>query len=333
MRLNLKPIVIPERALFDQASKRRIISSHPKRGDIEESYQNRMKGYKGEKSIDYYLEMLPGDKFDFIHDLRLQRSDSDKFFQIDTLLLSTSVIMPLEVKNWAANLHFEKNLNQVIRTFPDNNKGKRVQNPLLQVRDQAFVLKNWLDNHNLGNIPIEYLFVNSNNNSIITTDLGNEQILQRVCTSETLIDKIHQISRNQKQVSIKKTYLRKIEDDLLAAHTPQKLDIQQIYGISPEEIITGVHCPKCFSIPMTYNNGKWFCHQCSYLSKTAFLPTLSDYFLLIKPTITNQEFRHFFHIPTVRIANHILKSLNIPFTGMNKGRIYYKPEKIFTPDA
>lgn len=332
LRLILKPCEIPDRALFDLAVKRRTISSHPKRGAVEESYQKQMTGHRGVKSIEYYLEKLPTESFEIIHDLRLKCINSDKFFQIDTLLLSTTVIIPIEVKNWAGDLHFEKKLNQVIRTFPDQSKGKRVQNPVLQVRDQAVELKMWLDAHDLGNIPIEYLFVNSNNQSVITTDYGNEQILQNVSTSEALTDKIYHINRKHKQANVKRSYLKKVSDALIDAHTPQTLDIQQIYKISPAEIITGVHCPKCFSIPMTYRKGKWCCHQCDYRSKTAFLPTLNDYFILYKPTITNQEFRQFFHLPSTSLANKHLKYANLPFTGSKKGRIYHKPEKIFPSD-
>lgn len=330
--MNLKPCEIPERAIFDLAVKRRTVSTHPKRGEVEASYQNRMKGYRGEKSLDYYLEMLPMDKYDIIHDLRLQRPNSDKFFQIDTLLLSTMVIMPLESKNQIGNLHFEKDLSQALLTFPDSNRQKRVQNPILQVRNQAIQLKNWLDEHNMGNIPIEYLFVNSNKESIVTTDKGNEHIFKRVSTSEGLIDKIHTISLNQPQANIKKSYLEKVENLLLSAHTPQELDLQRIYGIGSNEIVPGVHCPKCVAIPMMYQYGKWICLLCNYQSKTAFLPTLNDYFMLVKPTITNQEFCYFFNISNPRIAYRILHSLNLPSNGTKKGRIYYKPEKNFPFD-
>lgn len=58
MQLDMKPLVIPERALFDQAAMRRTISSHPNRGEMAESCQRQMKGYRGQKAIEYYLEML-----------------------------------------------------------------------------------------------------------------------------------------------------------------------------------------------------------------------------------------------------------------------------------
>ncbi|MCQ6279911.1 nuclease-related domain-containing protein [Bacillus sp. EB600] len=329
----LKPCLPPERALLDLALKRRIENFHPKRSVIEEDYHHRMTGYRGEKSIDYYLEKLPKDKYDIIHDLRLPCTEEDKFFQIDTLVLSTSLILPLEVKNWAGDLHFDKHLNQVLRTFPNQTKKKRVQNPILQVHEQAHQLKNWLAHHNLGNVPVEYLFVNSNDKTIITTDPGNEKIFQRVCTNETLIDKIHLLTQTQKPANPKKSNLKKLGEALLAAHTPPVFTIQKLYNISPYEILTGVYCPKCLSLPMVYNKGTWYCSQCSHQSKTAHIETLNDYFLLIKPSITNAEFRQFLHISSARSTNRILKSLNLPYTGTNKGRIYYKPEKIFTPDA
>jgi hypothetical protein len=53
----------------------------------------------------------------------------------------------------------------------------------------------WLKQQGFGDLPIEYLFANSNDKSIITTSPGNELILQKVCTSETLNDKINLIGQ------------------------------------------------------------------------------------------------------------------------------------------
>jgi ribosomal protein L37AE/L43A len=328
MRVNLNDLKIPERVLIDEAYKRRIKRFHPKRSEIEEDYHRRMTGYRGEKEISYFLDKLDPDQFDIIHGLRLPCPNSDNFFQIDKLVLST-LILPLniEVKNWKCDIHFDKNIDQVIKIYPDKNKRERTQNPILQAREQAQQLGMWLAQNGFGNFPIEYLFANSNEKSIITADPGYEHIFKKVCTGEILIDKINQMAPLPN--SLTKSSLKNIEDALLAAHTPPKYNIQKMYNIFPKEIIPGVHCPKCDLLPMQYKNGIWTCLYCHYQSKTAFLPTINDYFLLIKPTITNAELRWFLQISSPDIATHILQSLNLPHIGSKKGRIYFKPEKNF----
>jgi len=51
-----------------EALLRRIPSDHPKRVLIENEYSKRMAGYKGEKSLDYYLSFL-GEDYYIFHDL------------------------------------------------------------------------------------------------------------------------------------------------------------------------------------------------------------------------------------------------------------------------
>jgi hypothetical protein len=244
---------------MDEALKRRIDLFHPKQNEIEEDYHNRMTGYRGEKKISYFLDKLAPDQFDIIHGLRLPCPNSDNFFQIDKLVLSTSILpLNIEVKNWKCDIHFDKHLDQVIKIYPDKNKRERTQNPVLQAREQAKQLGMWLDQQGFGNFPVEYLFANSNEKSIMTADPGYEHIFKKVCTGEILIDKINRIAPLPN--SLTKSSLKKIEDALLAAHTPPKYNIQKIYNISSKEIRPGVHCPKCNLLAMIYKKyGIWVC--------------------------------------------------------------------------
>jgi ribosomal protein L37AE/L43A len=325
-----KPLKIPKRVEIDQALKRRTEPFHPKRSEIEEDYQIRMNGYRGEKEISYFLDKLDPEQFDIINDLRLPCPYSDDFFQIDKLVLSTNILpLNIEVKNWKCDIHFDKHLDQVVKIYP--NKRERAQNPVLQAREQARQLVLWLAQQGFGQFPIEYFFANSNRKSLITANPRNEKILKYVCTCENMIDKINRIAPLPNPLT--KSSLRIIEDALLAAHTPKVYDIQKMYNISPTEILPGVHCPRCHLLAMLYNKyGVWECPHCHYQSKMAFIPSLNDYFLLIKPTITNAELRSFLNISSPDTANYILKSLGLPHTGSTRGRIYFKPEKNFPFD-
>lgn len=120
--------------------------------------------------------------------------------------------------------------------------------------------------------------------------------------------------------------LRKIARLLLAHHTPENPDILQYFDISPKEISTGVQCPykECEFIGMERRYGTWCCPKCGARSKDAHIQAISDYFLLIKPSITNAELCDFLHI-NPRIAYKIFTSMNLPFTGKFRDRVYHKP--------
>jgi len=318
---------IPERVLIDWALlTRRLRKDHPARAVISDDFQSRVSGYRGEKSLDYYLKKLPDSQFDVIHQLRLK--NGEYYFQMDEVLISPVGLFNLEVKNYSWDLHFDEKFDQFFRIPPNKVKRVRSQNPVIQAREQAIQLKHWLIQHQLPILPIEYLFVNANNKSIITADSKNQQILERVTNSETLIDKISQFMKLHEEKNIEKSTLKNIEKLLLTSHIPQDFNIEKMYKITPHEIIPGVHCPQCFSIPMYYKRGIWYCSHCNYHSKTAFVDTVYDYFLLMKPTITNSELREFLHISSGDIALELLRSMNLQCTGVKKGRVYYRPKQI-----
>ena len=69
--------------------------------------------------------------------------------------------------------------------------------------------------------------------------------------------------------------------------------------------------------------GKWLCGSCSFISRDAHFTALRDYALLIKPTITNRELRTFLHVESEYVATRLLNSLNVPYTGSTKDRVYH----------
>ena len=177
-------------------------------------------------------------------------------------------------------------------------------------------------------LPIEHFFVNSNPKTIISSDPGSEHLLHRACNNEILLDKVSQAGKPHRKTVTEQSSLIKLGQAIIAAYIPPQYSIQKEYQISIEEILPGVHCPICFSIPMLYARGTWHCSNCKHQSKRAHIDTINDNFLLIKPTITNSELRHFLDIPNIYIANEILKSLELPYIGNNsRGRVYMQPQQ------
>jgi hypothetical protein len=319
MLLIVKKRTIPIEIPKHKALLGRIHSNHPRIPEIEKNYKNKMAGYNGEKSLDFYLSLLSDSKYYIFHGLRLLYKNY--YFQIDTLILCAQFALILEVKNIAGKLYFDKDFHQMTRTR--NDMKERYKNPVAQARLQAFKLKKWLQKHHYVDLPIQYLFVNSNERAIL---ISNSKSMNRnICNSEFLNDKIEQIENYYNIDKLDAKDLRKIKRLLLTSHIPANPDILQTYKISPKEILTGVRCPYCDYLAMKYKRGKWECPNCKEKSNSAHIQAIQDYFLLIKPSITNSELRCFLHIESPKIAHKILTSMDLPYTGKFKDRVYYQP--------
>lgn len=324
MHLFAKEFSFPKIYFLLKALKSRLEQSHVVWPMVATEFASMEKGIQGEKSLLYYLEMLSDSKYYIFHDLRLKYKN--KYFQIDYLILGTAFALVLEVKKYNGDLHFDKDFNQMI-VIKKNSKKKR-KNPVLQARMQARKLKCWIEENNFPEIPILYLFVNANEETEIQTVPGNEQMTRYIVNSEGLLDKIDQIDHFYKMDGLDTKTLRKLCKLFLSSHTPEDPDILKEFHLSPKDLIKGVQCPHCESYPMKYIYGIWHCSNCSHKSKTAHIPAVEDYFLLIKPSITNSELRKFLNLTSSKAAHKILNSMDLCYSGTLKTRVYY-PKNFF----
>ncbi|MEK5444453.1 nuclease-related domain-containing protein [Fredinandcohnia sp. FSL W7-1320] len=153
------PIII----LILEALLQRIPQDHPKRPQIQVELVKRKKGYRGELSLNYYLELIDTPEFLILHDIRL--TDGKSFFQIDTLIITPYFYLILEIKNITGTLYFEDDSNQMIRTL--NNEEEGMHNPILQSLRHSRQFKNWLTQRKLPLLPIEHLVIISDPKTII----------------------------------------------------------------------------------------------------------------------------------------------------------------------
>lgn len=297
---------------------RRLSPFHERRAEIKENHSYRVAGYKGELYLDKVLTKLPKDEFEIINDIRLPNGEGG-FFQIDSLLITKHVDIVIEVKNMSGALVFEK--VQFMRE--KNNEKDRFQNPVLQAKNHALDLRNWMKRHQLPVLPIEYFFVNSNDKTIVRADPGMEYFLERVYTCENINFRIMELTDIYRKAKIKRRSLQFIWESLIAEHTPDLKNMLQYYHISPSEILTGVVCPNCSQIPMNYKYGNWYCPKCQFQSPDAHRHAIHDFFLLVKPQITNAEFRQFLHLTSANTAYKMMTALKLPHSGTCKNRIYF----------
>lgn len=318
--LVIKPLTIPPSILVAEALLRRLPKNHPKYTLIGSDLAKRWAGYHGEKSIQYPLSFL---KDDFLIFYGLRLPHGDYHFQIDTLILSPFFVLLLEIKHISGTLFFDHSFDQLVQTY--NEKERSLPNPILQGKRHHAQFKSWLKENKLPILPIEHLAVSTNQYSVLKADPRNTLVFKHICTSEKLTEKIEEMANKYQEPKILPKEVKKISRTLLKSHTPFWPDLLKTYGISKEELTTGILCPNCRTSKMRCIHGFWLCPSCGQRGKDAHIQSLADYFLLFRPSINNSQFRIFSGISNVKSASSFLRRSGLPSAGTTKSRTYFPP--------
>lgn len=232
---------IPVKILKLKALLRRLPRQHPKRRLAEEELAKSLAGYHGEKSIDYYLSFLPREYL-ILHDLRLLDSEK-RYFQLDTLILSPKFFIILEVKNISGTLIFDETFHQLIRQTSEKEEG--FPDPILQVKRQQAQLQIWLSQHKLPQVPIIKFIVISNPATVI-----KQGPVDIVIQAASLPHKLKGVEEKYRKEKMEPKALRRLSTFLIKQHQTADPDILEKLGILKQDLLTGVHCPRCEELSM-----------------------------------------------------------------------------------
>ncbi|MFI8687515.1 nuclease-related domain-containing protein [Rossellomorea sp. NPDC077527] len=294
---------------------------HPKRSLIEQDLKKRKAGYQGEKTVDFHLSFLSDKQYLIFNDLRLPIAPTS--FQMDSVLVTPYYILPIEIKNISGTLTIDPEFNQLTKEFNGAETG--YPDPIAQATRQKLFLQKWFHNNKLLCPPVEFLVVFSNPSTILRMSPGQKRIspYDRMIHAQNIV---REISKFNTLYTREVVNLKKIKRLFLNQHRVNYSSILPTYQLTESDLIKGVLCEICREI-MVRKTRIWFCPHCLHLSKTAHLQAIEDYFLLIKPTITNGELRKFLQLFSTRTATLILQSLNLQKTGNTKGTLYMKNRK------
>jgi len=312
------PLVIPK----CEALLRRLPDQHPKRPQIEEQLAKSLKGYNGEKSIDYFLSELLSNKYYIFYGLRLPKNKTN-YAQIDVLILTKFYILIIEVKNISGEIKIDTELNQMIRKI--NDKIEVYNDPFLQLERHKKTISTMLQSQNYLSLPIETLLLISDPSTYIEFTKPSKELIRKTVRSTNLVSKIESIDEKYRLERLSIKDMNKLSRSFIKKHTPLNPDVLSMFQIDKNEIQKGVHCPKCSFLPIhkKKNRNKWYCPKCNGEYQDAHLATLRDYALLISQSITNQECRDFLQITSSDGAYRILQSLNLEQAGEKKTRRYH----------
>ncbi|MGC4376588.1 nuclease-related domain-containing protein [Fictibacillus sp. Mic-4] len=302
-----------------EALLRRLPTSYPKRKSIEDELARRSAGLYGENSLDFHLSFLSDERYHILHDVRLL-DHKDRYFQIDSLLISPYFLLILEVKNYSGTLTFDQISNQLIRE--NNGVVECFPDPFLQVRRQMLQLEWWLQKNKFPQLPIASFIVISNPHTLLKAIPNDPKIFQKVMHAAALPFKVEKLERMYKKEWLNLKEIRKISRLLIKQYIQLDDSVLDQYQISKKELLTGVQCTNCFSLPMQRKRGSWFCPHCKHSSKDAHLSSLHDYALLVGTTITNHQAREFLQIPSISVTSKLLTSLKLQHSGSLRGRKY-----------
>ncbi|MDR7074652.1 nuclease-related domain-containing protein [Fictibacillus barbaricus] len=296
----------------------RLPLTHIKKQEILEDLRNFTSGFKGEQSLEFFYRYLPKDQFQLLHGIRIEYDDFH--FQMDSLIVTPSFILNLEIKNWGGNIYFDDRFSQVIRTL--DGKQQSFTNPIEQVKRQNYHLSQLLLQHKFRSIPVEHLVIMTNPNVIIEASSTYKEAYKSVIKSHVLQKKFQEFTHLYETPIFSSKQTKKFIKLLSKLHCEYNPDVCEKYQITKDELITGVLCPSCDHSVMNYVKGNWWCSICSFKSKTTHIYALKDYALLISSMITNQECRNFLLLDSRSKTNHLLYALNLPSTGSTKSRQY-----------
>ncbi|MDF2534998.1 MAG: hypothetical protein K0R18_1157 [Bacillales bacterium] len=309
-----------------EALLRRIPSNHPSREKIIEDLSMCKAGFYGEQSLEYFLNQLPQNEFRIFHNLRFETPNIT--FQMDFLLLTNKFILILEVKNMVGKLEFDEEFGQLTQIKPTG-ETKIYNDPVVQASGHKLNLEKKLLNSNIHFPPITYLVVMTKQNSLITVKSQNQYYRKKIVRSNTLLNRVAEIQNYYTNEVLTEKETRKLSKYFFKNHQERIQNLLDDYGVEPSDLIMGVICERCFTIPMKRIKGYWFCPNCNLLSSNSHLSALNDYILLRDTRITNETFRQLTLIDSQSVSNKLLKKLLLSSEGDKRHRVYHLPPRGF----
>ncbi len=316
----IKQRSIPLRLRKLESLTRRLHPHHAKLSLINDNYRRLKAGFSGEQSLDFYLGLLPQTNYLILHDLRL--FDGQRFFQIDTLILTSSFFLIIEVKNISGVITLDQEVHQLIRG--NENKEEVFPDPVIQAERQKEQLENFLLEYFSIAVPVEFLVAFTHQKVMIK--FKNEESHPALLRAEGIPKRVQSMKMSYHKEVIDQDRLYQLSSRLIEKHLEPKADLFQQFELKRSEIRTGIQCPGCDKYAMIRIKGKWRCPLCNMVSTNAHAAALQDYKYLIDERISNQEARRFLHLDSPVVTNRLLNKLTSDKTGVNRWRRYVLPE-------
>jgi hypothetical protein len=296
------------------AAQNRLSAGHPILPVLAGKQASIEAGIGGEERV---AEIFRNHSFSFEHHIFHDLSPSSyEKFQIDTYAMTPWFGVVLEVKNIGGILEFKENPPQLIRTRDDGQRDG-YESPVVQLERNYELLTDWLRCRNI-HFPIYCAVVLAYPKQIVAVPPTKTKLL----FPKNIPSFIKNIPQQPgKQLSL--ATFNEISTELLHSHQPFiPKPISESFHIPFSDFQTGVRCVTCGRFGMVKMPRTWLCPFCKVTDHLAHQRTLREWFLVIKPSITNRECREFLRIDDIHTAKRVLQSMNLQSNGTYRNRSY-----------
>jgi len=324
--LILKDHDLPLKLWILEALVERVSEENEHYADIHEDLRIVRAGDRGERSIDYYVDLIDDDDLRVFYDLRLPWKKY--FFQMDTVLLTSSFILLVEINNLVGDIFFSRETKQMVRRY--NEMKEAFPDPLLQVNQQKLQLHYFLKENKFPHIPIYTIVAFVNRNGILHIEPQNNFHLNNVIPIQEFIFKYKEIEQANNQIFLNENQLEALSELFLTSHVPyDQQNILTTYKLGEEDIMQGVQCKQCQRVGMDFYWAHWICNLCGFKSENAHVKALRDYCLLIGRYATNSDARKFLKLNSRHTTKRLLQNLKLSRVGARKGTKYDLSKLVF----
>lgn len=304
----------------DVLLKRLEFSNNEELRFIEKKLTNMKSGQIGENRLAKIFEHY---QFPFpCQVLRGISLDSRGKFQTDCLVITSNLIILLESKNISGKLYFEKNPERLVRER-DDGQTDIYESPEVQVERNVILFQRWLHDRNIKITVIGSAVFTSAVHPIIVKEPQRIPILFPKSVF-VYIQRMWNEHKNRTQY-LSNSDLEKLSSHIRAESVKNQyvqFPLMKKWKIDKNvKLVQGVRCVKCGVIGMIRHYGYWAC-SCGHNEKDAHIPTLQEWFIFNKDTITNKECRDYLKINDRHLIKRLLKHKNILEFGNTKGTFY-----------
>lgn len=277
-------------------------------------------GFNGESYVDRILhELSHSDHLFIIPNLILQIRSKQRI-EIDTLIITDRYCLILEIKALRGIVRFKTNPS--FMEIEHNGKIFDRECPQIQLLRAIEGLETWLRQNGLS-IPVHGFLTFAYRN----VRVEQPPSLVQLTFAKELPFQIRKLSSQLPSV-LNPTEVKQLVTDLKQANQPfSPYPLCNYYRINPGKLITGLICRSCGNRLTRKSMKTWWCLTCNRAVQDAPLCALEEWFMFVKPTISNEECREWLGLKDKHAASHLLTNSTLLPIGQNRARRYQLREE------
>ncbi|WP_133257360.1 nuclease-related domain-containing protein [Planococcus halotolerans] len=293
---------------------KRLPAYHPKKEQVEDLLKSTNAGFGGEERLDQLMKYFnPDYPYLIIQDYSISANIE---LQADTILLTQSCVILLEVKNISGRLRFTINPSTLHQTTASGVE-RGLKSPQVQMEMAKWKFEKLLKSLNIS-LPVHVFLVIAYPNQIVEDSPPGSVIW----SADEVMIRLQNFKLPPKILSIDE--LHRFGQQLLSLYSEfDPFPLAPKNNIHPSEINIGVFCPECKSSKMNKVKRTWMCEKCGLTNPEAHHQAIHEWFMLIKPSITVAECKNFLALEYVSTARRILNNPLYKKVADNKTKKYY----------